>query len=94
MARNVKMIEFKATAGGVFDTRWQSLKFRPDQMEFTVLGGNVRYSYSPGQAPTANSGHRLTVGGTLVFTDNQDIVNFRFVPESADVDIVITHKAG
>lgn len=94
MTRKVKMVEFRAIAGEVYDAKWQSLRFKPEHMEFTTIGGAVRYSYSPGQAPAVGSGHPLFSGGVLIFHDHQDIINFRFVPETVDVDIVITHKAG
>lgn len=94
MFASTKMVEFKLLTGSVLGSRWEGLKFEPVNSIVTILGGPMRYSISPGQDPTPNSGHRLLPGAVLSLDNFQDIKNLRMIPENTAIDVVITHKSG
>lgn len=88
-----RMVEFTLTSTDVRDTGYADIGFPSANAYITVVGGNIRYSYAPGQAPTPNSGHRGFPGPGLLFKDPTDITNLLMVAENNDVQVTITHKA-
>jgi hypothetical protein len=87
------MVEFNLTSATVRDSGYRELEFVSANLFLTVVGGNFRYSYAPGQNPTTTSGHRGYPGIGLLFKEREDVVNLRMIAENNDVQITITHKA-
>lgn len=90
---SARMIEFNLTSTEVRDSGYRDLDFISSNLFITVVGGNFRYSYAPGQYPTPNSGHRGFPGVGLTFRSVADIEALRLIAENNAVQITMTHKA-